>query len=114
MILKHRMIQFVGHEDLKLLGWNKYRSILSNYADRDRFTKIFALLLISVPTNDFIAIVSALRCPHNILAWAKTVISLNLYLFEVYLLVLTQLDLKESYMLRLGELLILFVTFAIS
>lgn len=53
---------FVGHEDVKLFGWNKYSSILSNDADRDRFTNIFTLLLISVPTRDFIAILSALGC----------------------------------------------------
>ena len=73
-------------------------------------------MLIPVPTNDFIPILSALGCAHNILVWAKTITSLNLYLFEkVYLLVFTQLDLRESYNLRLGEMLKVFVViFAIS
>ena len=73
-------------------------------------------MLIPVPTNDFIPILSALECSHTILVWAKTIISLNLYLFEkVYLLVFTQLDLRESYNLRLGEMLKMFVViFAIS
>ena len=93
--------------NLSIPPWSAYQSILSK---NDNFrTAIFRFPLMQGPSIDYSSIYTALKQAQNISIWTdsikKTVVSLDLDLyFRALQLVQSRDDMKDKYVLRLGEL----------
>ena len=97
-------------DGLKLPPWNAFHSVLTNDTATPKETNILHFPLIPGPAFSYSAIYTALKLSQSISTWTcptvnKTVISLDLDLFErAYLLVQSRDDLRNKFVLRLGEM----------
>ena len=96
--------------ELRIPSLSATKSVLSAEIGENQLTNIFTIPLIPGPASDFIAIYSALICVQGISIWScgttcKTTISLDLDLYQkAYLLINTREDMRNMFVLRLGEL----------
>ena len=104
----------VTSDNLQIPTLGGFNSIIAKPIEDKNITKVATLPLLPGPASIYDAIYTALKRAQGITKWrygesGKTIISLDLDLYEkVYLLVHGHKDLRNRYVIRIGELHIVF------